>query len=182
MISHLILSLSHSLLLLTQLSLCAGVISDCDVSAPWKYSRTVRDYVDLALNPNPFNPMRHEVPAGSYRFAVLQTCLENLDNAPIYATRGADMRVDHTWGGANVTDVTPEQRAQAALGNRPWPNKCFHLMRPFAEPLVIEHGDQLTLTLTYNLHGTCAALPSIRATPPCTALPCPRASHTCHAH
>ena len=37
----------------------------------------MKDWVDLALDaPDPFTPQRHELPAGEYRFAVLQICLQ----------------------------------------------------------------------------------------------------------
>ncbi|KAL1495775.1 hypothetical protein AB1Y20_016637 [Prymnesium parvum] len=123
-----------------------GIISDCDISAPWKYSRVLNDPIDLAKQPNPFNPSKHVVPAGSYRFVVLQTCLENLDGATTYAVQGAGMRVDHVWGGANVSAG--------------WPSKCFHLTQPFATPLFVEHGDELAITLSFTLSGSWRTTPT----------------------
>jgi len=124
-----------------------GIISDCDISASWKYSRVVSNWVDLVQDPNPTNPVRHNVPAGTYRFAVLQTCLQNLDSATMYEVQGADMGTRHAWGGANATSPLK------------WPNKCFHLTRPFATPLVVEHGDEVVVTLSYSLPGSFRSLP-----------------------
>ena len=48
------------------------------------------------------------------------------------------MQAAYSWGGANVSKG---------------PNKCFHLARPFAEPLQLEYGDEIVITLSYSLHG-----------------------------
>ena len=102
-----------------------GWIHDCDVSAGWKYRWLMRDWVDLALeSPDPFTPQRHEVrvppppvpppaspcpphpapappclqvPAGDYRFVVVQICLQNLENASTYAVFGGQQSSLHTW-------------------------------------------------------------------------------------
>jgi len=122
-----------------------GIISDCDVSARWKYPKVVRTSIDLSLQPNVVNPSKHRIPAGNYSFVVLQTCLENLDEEPLYSVRGAGMRVDHSWGGANVS--------------RGWPSKCFHLTKPFARPLRLEYGDEVVVTLSYSLYGSFRSAP-----------------------
>jgi len=122
-----------------------GITSDCDISARWKYPKVVSTSIDLGVQPNMFNPSKHRVPAGNYSYVVLQTCLENLESEPLYSVRGAQMRVDHSWGGANVS--------------RGWPSKCFHLTKPFARPLRLEYGDEVIVTLSYSLLGSFRSVP-----------------------
>ena len=116
-----------------------GWIHDCDVSAGWKYRWQMGNFVDLALeSPDPYTPQRHEVPAGEYRFVVLQQCLENLDNASLYAVIGGQMSELHTWR-------PPQPRHGGS---------CFVTARPLAAPLLLEHGDDVLITLAYDLAGT----------------------------
>lgn len=116
-----------------------GWIHDCDVSAGWKYRWLMRDWVDLALeSPDPFTPQRHEVPAGDYRFVVVQICLQNLENASTYAVFGGQQSSLHTW-----------RRAAPRYGG-----SCFLLARPMAQPLTLEHGDDVLVLLSYDLTGT----------------------------
>jgi len=122
-----------------------GWIHDCDISAGWKYRWLMRDWVDLALDaPDPFTPQRHELPAGEYRFVVLQICLQNLGNASTFAVFGGEMSRLHTW-----------RHASPRYGGT-----CFTLTRPMEQPLRLEHGDDVLLLLSYDLAGTFRQTPT----------------------
>ena len=122
-----------------------GFIHDCDISAGWKYRWLMKDWVDLALDaPDPFTPQRHELPAGDYRFVVLQVCLQNLENASTFAVIGGHMHGLHTW-----------RRAAPRDGG-----SCFTLTRPMEQPLQLTHGDDVLLLLSYDLAGTFREAPT----------------------
>ena len=122
-----------------------GWIHDCDISAGWKYRWLMKDWVDLALDaPDPFTPQRHELPAGEYRFAVLQICLQNLGNASTFAVLGGAMDRLHTW----------RHRTPSHGGT------CFTLTRPIERPLQLEHGDDVLVLLSYDLAGTFRQVPT----------------------
>eukprot|EP00316_Scyphosphaera_apsteinii_P020267 CAMPEP_0119323218 /NCGR_PEP_ID=MMETSP1333-20130426/60317_1 /TAXON_ID=418940 /ORGANISM="Scyphosphaera apsteinii, Strain RCC1455" /LENGTH=358 /DNA_ID=CAMNT_0007330613 /DNA_START=244 /DNA_END=1320 /DNA_ORIENTATION=+ len=115
-----------------------GWMGDCDVSAKWKYRQQLEDWLEMSqVNPNPFNPVQHKVPPGDFRLLVLQVCLENIYNASTFAVRGGQMKQSRSW------------RQHGAL-----PGSCFLMTRPLERPLSLQHGDDVVLSLWYNLGDT----------------------------
>jgi len=128
-------------------------IGSADVWAPWKYVHMVNRFdMDLAsVRPNPIAPMKHEVPVGVYHFAVFQTCLQNLGRANLYQVKASPGSTTvHSWGGSppNRTRFRMGQPSGAAL------SPCFQLTQPLASPLVISHGDDVTVTMAYSLQDS----------------------------
>ena len=114
-----------------------GHIGDCDVSYPLKYRWQLRASLDLAdAHPVPFNAVRHEVRAGEYSYVVLQTCLENAQNASLFEVVGGSMGEDERYSWR----APPPAHGTAG--------RCFFLARPLRTPLVLRHGDDALLTLT----------------------------------
>ena len=91
-----------------------GHIGDCD-SHPLKYRWQPRASLDLAdAHPVPFNAVRHEVRAGEYSYVVLQTCLENAQNASLFEVVGGSMGEDERTRGARRRRRAPPPAAASS--------------------------------------------------------------------
>lgn len=121
-----------------------GEIDDCDTASQWKFPNQVRKFFQLGLDTTRLNEQINaqimRVDVGEYRYVIVQTCLDNYAESPMFSARGATMEKDLLF-------AHPDEQ-------------CFHVISPFDRQniLNISHGEAYTITLQYTTRGTMTAL------------------------